>query len=200
MLAFPGSSPDSPSAPSDSPASGRSRVPPLDRPDFTRLRPSIDAVLAEETWQRTEQFFRAISDRAITTVIEAYQPEAVLQSPVIGDLAGREIHQLWTTFLRRTKAPKLDFTIARVQGQTAFVEWSAEHEFFDTGRPVSLSGSTVLTFQHGRIRHQQDQFDHRLWAAQAMGLSGLILSYLPGSRNFFRAEIRRVLGIDVSLA
>jgi hypothetical protein len=115
--------------------------------------------------------------------------------PVIGQLVGGEIRQLWTTFLKRTKAHDLTFTICRVNARMAFVDWSTAHDFFDSGRPVSMSGSTVLTFERGRIRHQLDQFDRRQWAAQALGLSGLILSCLPGSRGFFRSESRRVLGI-----
>lgn len=181
-------------------ASGRSGTPPHDRPDIAFRRPTIDEAYARETWERTDRFFRAIQARAMDEIVSAYAPDALFDCPIIGHVKGREIGQLWQNFFKRTPSHRLDFTITNVEGRKAFVEWATEHRFFETGRPVHLQGASSLTFQGGRIRFHHTIFDRHSWSGQALGLSGYVLSYLPGSQCFFRDEIRRALGLDGSRA
>lgn len=189
-----------PSIAQDSAASGQPSAHLPGRPVLATARISVDAALSYETWKRTEQFFHAIQAGIVDDVVGAYQPDAVLESPVAGQVCGCEIGLLWTTFLKRTRVHALDFTITNVSARTALVHWASNHIFFETGRPIRMSGATSLRFERGRICVHHDTFDRHRWLAQALGLSGLVLSYLPGSRAFFRDEIRRVIGLDQNRA
>jgi hypothetical protein len=172
----------------------------FERREIKHARPSVDMAIARDTWERTESFFRSIQRGAIDEVLGAYLPDAILDHPIIGRLSGQQISQLWTTFLKRTRTHRLAFTITHVTARTACIDWHTEHEFFDTGRPIQLSGASALTFQRGGIRFQHDRFDRHAWSAQAMGISGLLLSYLPGSRAFLREESRRAFGLAAEQA
>jgi ketosteroid isomerase-like protein len=162
--------------------------------------PTIDEARARETWDFTDRFFRAIQARAADEVAKAYTPDALFDAPIIGHVEGREIGELWRAFFWHTQAFTLDFTITGAEGNKAFVEWSTEHRFCEKGRHVQLQGASALTLQSGRIRFHHTMFDRHRWSAQALGLSGYVLSYLPGSKAFFRDEIRRAFGLDAGSA
>jgi ketosteroid isomerase-like protein len=156
----------------------------------------LDRGKSSETAHRAERFFRAVQAGAIDDVIAAYAPDALLDSPIIGRVEGQEIGRLWQAVITRTKTYALDFTIGNVDGCRAFVAWSTDHVFFDTGRRIRMEGSSALVFERGWIRFHHDMFNRHTWSAQALGFSGRILSYLPGSRAFFRDELRNALGLD----
>lgn len=161
------------------------------------LSSSQDLSSPNECWICTEEFFRDIKRGSSEKVVAAYLPDAVLDNPVIGHVAGDDIRHLWTTFLHRTREHRLEFTLTSVVGTKVLVDWTTQHEFFETGRPIALSGTSELTFADGHIKLHRDTFDWRKWLRQALGPSGLILSYLPGAKAFLRSETRRAFGLTL---
>lgn len=188
--------PSRPSAAVASSETGRSGLPQPGRPSLIALLRLADAPQANATFTLARALFHALQFRMVDDVRAAYGPDAVLEHPVLGTLAGLEIERHWAMFLKRTPDFTLDFTITRVAGPTARIEWSACYRFFDTGRSIRIAGSTVLTFRDGLVMRHEERFDRRAWSHQALGLSGLLLTWLPGSRGFLRHEARRAFGID----
>ena len=46
----------------------------------------------------------------------------------------------------------------------------------------------TFTFRDGKIARHTDRFDLRAWAAQALGLKGKLLGWLPSVQNAIRAN------------
>ncbi|MCZ8181486.1 MAG: nuclear transport factor 2 family protein [Beijerinckiaceae bacterium] len=196
MSAFQQSFPFQPSAAVVSSGIGQPGWPKPGCPSLSELLQFTNASHVEAIYTRSCALFEALQSGAIDAVRAAYLPEAVLEHPVLGGLHGPEIDQYWATFLKRTPDFVLDFTITHVVGSIAVAEWSAAYTFFETGRPMRLAGLSVLTLQDGLVKHHEERFDRRAWSYQALGLSGLLISCMPGSRSFLRQEARRAFGID----
>jgi SnoaL-like domain len=158
-------------------------------------RPTIDIEQVRASWNRADQLFTAIACQDAAAIQNAYADNAELRHAIVGSLSGPDIKTAWRRFLARTPDLTLSFQICHAGVATAEIVWTLQHRFFENNRPIVIDGTTLLRFSEGRIAFQRDSFSRRDWFRQALGLKGLILSFIPGWSKFLEFEVRRSLDL-----
>lgn len=162
----------------------------------SRWRPSIEVEQVRASWNRADQLFRAIRFRDVTRAVAAYASEAQIMHPIVGKLTKDQLSGALTVFINRTKTYELHHEIRLAGPASAHVAWSIDHVLFVTGRRVRISGVSELVFEGDRIVLHRDYLSVRDWSRQALGLKGLVLSWIPSWSRFVAREMRCSLGID----
>jgi ketosteroid isomerase-like protein len=160
------------------------------------LRPPVDALQRFASRALVEQLFLALREGETDALLSRYAEHVRIEHPLLGVLDRDEFAAALRSFARRSPGHSLTYAIEDAEGDRVEASWRLNHLFHETGRLVAISGASVFVLAAGRIVRQTDRFDRRDWARQALGLTGLVLSFLPGWRAFLRRELRRSLEID----
>jgi hypothetical protein len=172
--------------------SGRTRPAPAERRLF---RPTIEIEQVRASWTTVEQLFKAAQARDPDAILLAYAEEALIDHPLLGSLSRADYAAALTAFLQETPDYELTFQINHAGIDHAEAEWTLSYVFHATGRSIVTKGETAFRLSGLRIIHQRDDFDRRDWSRQALGLSGFVLSFVPGWRAFLERELRRSLSL-----
>lgn len=126
-----------------------------------------------------------------------YAPAVAFQDPVF-TVAGWRARAMWRMLCERGK--DLRVTVADIQGDaaTGSARWEASYTFSATGRQVHNVITAHFEFAEGRILRHIDRFDLYRWAAQALGLKGLLLGWAPPVQHAIRRQAAR--GLDAYIA
>jgi hypothetical protein len=86
-------------------------------------------------------------------------------------------------------------SVADIHGDatTGSARCDAWYTFSATGRPVHNVITAHFQFTEGRILRHVDRFDLHRWAAQALGLKGLLLGWAPPVQGAIRRQAARAL-------
>lgn len=160
------------------------------------LRPPVDALQRFASRVVVEQLFAALREGETEALLSRYAEHARIEHPLLGVLGRDEFAAALKSFARRSPDHSLTFAIEDAEAEGVTASWRLSHLFHETGRLVAISGVSVFVLAAGQIVRQTDRFDRRDWAWQALGLTGLALSFLPGWRGFLRRELRHSLEID----
>jgi limonene-1,2-epoxide hydrolase len=163
-----------------------------------RFRPSIDIEQVRTNWTLVEQLFKAFQSKDVDAILGAYSEDCQVDHPLIGRMSKDDFSRALLTFIRETPDYALEFQINHVGAKRVEAEWTMTHVFHLTGKTIRLSGTTTYLLSANRITRQIDQFDRRGWSRQAMGVTGLCLSFVPGWRSFIERELRQALGITAT--
>jgi hypothetical protein len=159
-------------------------------------RPSIDVERVRTTWMRAERYFQALKRRDARDACASYGPAAICESDILGEMDAKQIERAISRMLAVTPDFTLSFQIESAGVDEALVNWFIGGTLHATGRQVTISGATELTFgQHG-ILHQIDRISARSFARQALGPKALLLCLVPGWRHFIIDEMRKSLEVD----
>jgi ketosteroid isomerase-like protein len=161
-----------------------------------RFRPSIDIEQVRANWTLVEQHYKAIQAKDADAILAVYAADCRIDHPLIGRMSKDEFSKAVQAFIRQTPDYELEFQISHAGAQRVDAEWALTHVFHLTGRTIRLAGATTYFLSANRITRHIDQFDRRAWSRQAMGMTGLVLSFVPGWRSFVERELRRALGIS----
>jgi hypothetical protein len=142
-----------------------------------------------------ERFLEAVSTGDINEVKACMALNSRLDAPEIGRLEGRQVRLYWAGFFASIKGFSAKNRFDRFGGDQVTASWSRSYLFIPTGRRVTLSGETTLTFEVGRIVAQTDHFDLRLWMHQIFGAKAFALMLLPGWSDWIRGEMRKQLSV-----
>lgn len=172
---------------------------PLTRVQPVHSRPSIDIETMRAAWQVTEHFFGALQRHDVDALVRFYAHEAEFFHPLLGRLTQLQVSAAWRRFVQLTPDLSVRFRIEQVGPGAAEASWTQSYLFHLTGRRVSVSGTSqfLLGRQGGRLQiiKQIDQCDRRQWSRQALGMKGLLLSFVPGWRTFVENELRLTLDV-----
>ena len=114
-----------------------------------------------------------------------YAADATFEDPVFR-LAGPDIGKMWVGLTRSAKDFSVQFTVAKAGNGSGVVEWTARY-LFGGKRPVVNVIVSEIGMRDGLIVSQKDTFDFPCWAAQALGLPGLLF----GRTEWLRRSVSR---------
>ena len=145
---------------------------------------------------RTEElilgFYAAFGRRDWGPMAVAYRPDATFRDPVFR-LEGWRIGAMWQMLCVRGVDLRIEARLLEASETHARAQWDARYSFSGSGRPVHNRIQAEFLIQDGRIQVHRDSFSLYRWAAQALGLRGRLLAWLPPVREAIRRQASRGL-------
>jgi len=139
-----------------------------------------------------DSFYRAFQRRDAAPMAGCYAPHATFRDPVFA-LEGAQVGAMWRMLCERGTDLRIEFGDIEADDATGSARWSAWYTFSGTGRAVHNRISATFAFEGGRIVRHADDFDLHRWAAQALGLKGLLLGWTPLVQGAIRKNAARAL-------
>ena len=147
----------------------------------------------QETKATLEKLYSAFSRQDGPTMAALYAPAATFEDPVFR-LTGSDIGKMWIGLTRGAKDFSVQFTVAKAGAGTGVVEWTARY-LFGGKRPVVNVIVSEIEMRDGLIVRQRDTFDFPRWAAQALGLPGLLFGRMSWMRRSVSKKAAKRLGV-----
>lgn len=126
-------------------------------------------------------------------MVACYHDEVTFSDPAFPGLVGDRAKAMWRMLCERAQDFELTFSAVEADGERGSAHWDASYTFSKTGRSVRNSIDASFRFADGLIIAHEDHFNLRRWAAQALGLKGMLLGWLPPVQNAIRKESARML-------
>jgi ribosomal-protein-alanine N-acetyltransferase len=139
-----------------------------------------------------DTFYRAFQRRDHATMTACYAPNATFQDPVF-TLEGAAVGAMWRMLCERGKDLRIEYEAIEADDTAGGAAWSAWYTFSGTRRPVHNQVRATFAFRNGRIVRHTDRFDLYRWAAQALGLRGMLLGWTPLVQAAIRRNAARAL-------
>jgi ketosteroid isomerase-like protein len=146
-----------------------------------------------ETQAALTRFYEAFARRDGDAMAAMYAPDATFEDPVFR-LTGADIGKMWIGLTRGAKDFSVQFTVAKAGSGTGVVEWTARY-LFGGRRPVVNVIVSEIEMKDGLIVRQKDIFDFPRWAAQALGLPGLLFGRMAWMRRSVSKSAAVRLGV-----
>lgn len=133
-----------------------------------------------------EAFARGDGEAMAATYATFEDPIFLLRGPAIG--------KMWIGLTRGAKGFSTRFNVAKAASGTGTVEWTARYLFGGKRRVVNAIVSEI-EMRDGLIVRQKDTFDFPRWAAQALGLPGLLFGRMQWLRRSVSKSAAARLGV-----
>lgn len=145
-------------------------------------------IIMEPNKQVIEKFYTAFQQRDYTTMNSCYSDDVVFSDPAFGLLQGEEVKCMWEMLCRNAKDFSLQFyNIQFLDEEYATCNWTATYTFSKTGRKVVNHIKAFMKLKNGKIIEHSDGFKLSKWAAQALGLPGVLF----GWTGFMKRKIQK---------
>lgn len=135
-----------------------------------------------------ETFYTSFGKRDAEGMIACYAPDVEFSDPVFPALRGDEARAMWRMLTERAADLRVEASGIEADDASGRAHWDAYYTFSATGNKVVNRIDATFTFRDGKIARHNDRFDLRAWAAQALGLKGKLLGWLPSVQNAIRAN------------
>jgi ketosteroid isomerase-like protein len=151
------------------------------------------------------RFYSAFQQRDAAAMAACYHPEIVFSDPVFPRLEGWRAAAMWRMLCENGKDLRIEFSLLDAgegdapdaphapHAKEARAHWDAWYTFSQTGRSVLNRIDARFELRDGLIVRHVDSFDLHAWAAQALGLKGRLLGWLPPVQKAIRANAGRAL-------
>ncbi len=124
------------------------------------------------------KFYSAFQKLDYETMNNCYSDDIVFNDPVFGILRGDEAKYMWEMLCTNAKDFSLTFSnIELLDDEYATCNWVATYTFSKTGRRVVNNIKAYMLLKDGKIIEHSDAFKISKWAAQALGLKGVLLGW-----------------------
>ena len=134
------------------------------------------------------KFYESFQDLDYAGMNSCYSDDIVFNDPVFGILRGEEAKYMWEMLCKNAKDFKLDFSnIVLLDDEYATCNWTATYTFSQTGRKVVNHIKAFMKLKDGKIIEHSDAFKLSKWAAQALGVKGVLL----GWTGFVKRKIQK---------
>ena len=138
--------------------------------------------------QTIEKFYTAFQKLDHQTMNSCYSDDIVFNDPAFGILHGDEAKAMWEMLCKNAKDFSLIFSnIQLLDEEYATCNWVATYTFSKTGRKVVNYIKAFMRLKDGKIIEHSDGFKLSKWAAQALGLPGVLL----GWTGFMKRKIQK---------
>jgi ketosteroid isomerase-like protein len=107
---------------------------------------------------------------------------------VFTHLTGEEAFSMWRMLTARATDLRVEASGIDGDDTSGRAHWDAYYTFSATGNRVVNRIDASFEFRDGKIVRHTDRFDLRAWMAQALGLKGKLLGWLPPVQNAVRAN------------
>lgn len=140
------------------------------------------------------KFYAAFQKLDYTTMNSCYSDEIVFNDPAFGLLRGDEVKYMWEMLCKNAKDFSLTFsTIELLDEEYATCNWVATYTFSKTGRKVVNYIKAYMLLKDGKIIEHSDAFKISKWAAQALGLKGVLLGWSGYMKKKIQQNARKNL-------
>ena len=139
-----------------------------------------------------ESFYQAFQRRDHAAMARCYGPDIVFADSVFA-LEGRRVSAMWRMLCERATDLRIEYRDIQANETAGSASWEAWYTFSATGRHVHNRIRASFAFRDGRIVRHTDRFDLHRWAAQALGLKGLLLGWSPPVQRAIRTSAARAL-------
>ena len=126
-----------------------------------------------------------------------YAATVAFEDPVFRAVGWRA-RAMWRMLCERGQDLRVSVADIQGDGTTGSARWEAWYTFSATGRLVHNVITANFQFTDGRIVRHVDRFDLHRWAAQALGIKGLLLGWAPPVQRAIRRQAAR--GLDAFIA
>lgn len=134
------------------------------------------------------KFYTAFQQLDYQTMNSCYSDDVVFNDPAFGLLRGDEAKAMWEMLCKNAKDFSLTFSnIQLLDEEYATCNWVATYTFSKTGRKVINNIKAFMRLKDGKIIEHSDGFKLSKWAAQALGLPGILL----GWTGFMKRKIQK---------
>ena len=133
------------------------------------------------------KFYSAFRKRDAKTMAECYHEQIEFSDPAFGTLNGTEAALMWKMLCRSAKDLRLNYQIRSVSDSHARIQWEAFYTYGKNKRKVHNKVEARLEFEDGKIIRHKDKYSLWKWAAQTMGLNGVII----GGTSFFKKRLQK---------
>jgi ketosteroid isomerase-like protein len=148
--------------------------------------PTNDDVIAK--------FYTAFQKLDYQTMNSCYSDDIVFNDPAFGMLEGEEAKAMWEMLCKNAKEFSLTFSnIQLLDEEYATCNWVATYKFSKTGRKVVNNIKAYMKLKDGKIIEHSDAFKLSKWAAQALGLPGILLGWTGFMKRKIRQNARKNL-------
>jgi ketosteroid isomerase-like protein len=134
-----------------------------------------------------DRFYNSFKRKDITAVQHCYAENATFNDEVFKDLDTFHVRMMWEMLIKRGKDLEIEYQILEADNEHGKAKWIARYTFSSTKRKVENHIHSSFRFSNGKIIEQNDTFDLKKWAKQALGMTG----FLFGGAAFFQAKIRK---------
>lgn len=131
------------------------------------------------------QFYIAFQALDAEKMASCYHPNVEFRDPAFGSLKGEHASNMWRMLLQNQKDKGMEIKFMVTSDDSA--SWEAIYLFPKTGRKIHNKIYSYFEFEDGLIIKHYDNFNLHKWAAQALGITGLLLGWTP----FFQKKLQR---------
>ena len=133
-------------------------------------------------------FYSAFQKLDYQGMNNCYSDDIVFNDPVFGLLRGDEAKAMWEMLCKNAKDFSLTFSnIELLDEEYATCNWIATYTFSKTGKKVVNNIKAFMRLKDGKIIEHSDGFKISKWAAQALGLPGVLF----GWTGFLKSKIQK---------
>ncbi len=140
-----------------------------------------------------ERFYAALSRRDAAAMIVCYHRDATFSDPVFPSLDAAGAAAMWRMLCMRGKDLAVTARDVDADASRGRAHWTARYTYSATGRPVVNEIDAEFEFRDGLIHRHRDRFDLRSWLAQALGVKGRLLGFLPAVQRATREKAAHAL-------
>jgi ketosteroid isomerase-like protein len=141
-----------------------------------------------------EKFYTAFQKLDHQTMNSCYSDDIVFSDPAFGLLRGDEAKSMWEMLCKNAKDFSLTFSnIQLLDEEYATCNWVATYTFSKTGRKVINNIKACMKLKDGKIIEHSDAFKLSKWAAQALGLKGVLLGWTGFMKRRIQKNARKNL-------
>lgn len=142
--------------------------------------------------ERIDRFYRSLNEGKAEDMAAAYHPRASFSDPVF-QLEAADIGDMWRMFTVPDSDLGVVHSSVHADDHTGGARWEAFYTFRPTGRAVHNVIDAQFEFEDGLILEHRDDFNLTGWAAQALGVSGILLGWTPWLQNRIRERAAKQL-------
>ncbi len=128
--------------------------------------------------QLIKRFYDAFAQRDAEAMVACYHRDIVFTDPAFGTLRGEAAGDMWRMLCKTGKDLEVVASGIDAAHGRGHAHWVADYTF-STGRKVHNVVDANFDFAEGLIIRHTDDFDFDTWAAQAFGLPGKVVGYVP---------------------
>ncbi|MFI5206953.1 MAG: nuclear transport factor 2 family protein [Gemmatimonadales bacterium] len=139
-----------------------------------------------------DSFYRAFQRRDHAAMARCYARDVVFQDEVFS-LEGWCVAAMWRMLCERGTDLRIEAGDIVADDAEGAATWDAWYTFSATGRSVHNHIRASFVLREGLIVRHTDRFDLHRWAAQALGLKGLLLGWTPFVQRAIRKNAARSL-------
>lgn len=132
-------------------------------------------------------FYSAFQKRDAQKMADCYHEQIAFNDPAFGTLNGAEAAMMWKMLCKSANDLRVEYEIRSITENTARVRWEAFYSYGKDKRKVHNKVNAELEIADDKIIRHTDKYSLWKWAAQTMGLNGMLIGGTP----FFRKRLQK---------